>query len=182
MYDFTKFKNKIKEAEAWLSKEFGSIRTGRASPAILDTIKVDSYGALVPISQVGSISTEDPRTMRIIPWDLSQAKNIEKAIAVSNLGVSVTVDDKGLRVIFPALTEERRKEIVKIAKQKLEDGKVRVRSAREETIKEIEKKEKEGGVGEDDVKRFKTELQKMVDAANKSFDDLFAKKEKEIIS
>ncbi len=182
MYDFNKFKAKTKETEEWLKKEFSAIRTGRAAPVLLDSIKVESYGSLVPISQVGSVSIEDPRTLRIAPWDMSQAKAVEKAIIASNLGVGVSVDDKGLRVIFPELTSERREQFVKVAKEKLEQAKITLRGHREEVLKDIQAKEKAGGLGKDDVSRFKTELQKLVDSTNKILEELFAKKEKEVLS
>jgi ribosome recycling factor len=181
-YDFSKFKKGIAGAEEWLKKEFSGIRTGQASPAILDGVKVESYGALVQLSQVGSVSTEGPRTIRIVPWDLSQSKDVEKAISLANLGVSVVVDDKGLRINFPELTEERRKDIVKIAKEKLEDGKKRIRISRDEVMKDLKLKEKDGGMGEDEVRRNEKEIQKMVDEANKRLEELYSKKEKEILN
>ncbi len=181
-YDFSKFKKSIAGAEEWLKKEFSGIRTGQASPALLDGVKVDSYGAHVPLSQIGSVMTEGPRTIRITPWDISQAKDIEKAITLANLGVSVSVDDKGLRVNFPELTEERRKEIVKIAKERLEEGKKRVRVARDEVMKDLQAKEKAGGIGEDEVFRHQKEIQKFVDECNKKLEEFYSKKEKEILS
>ncbi len=181
-YDFSKFKKSITGTEDWLKKEFSGIRTGQASPALLDVVKVESYGAPVPLSQVGSIATEGPRTIRIAPWDASQVKEIEKAITLANLGVSVSVDDKGLRVNFPELTEERRKEIVKIAKERLEEGKKRIRIGRDEAMKDLQTKEKAGGIGEDEVFRHQKEIQKMVDEANKKLDEAYVKKEKEILN
>lgn len=182
MYDFNKFKTKSKETEEWLRRELSSIRTGRAAPVLLDAVKVESYGSLAPISQIGSVSIEDPRTLRIVPWDMSQAKAVEKAIVLANLGVSVSVDDKGLRVIFPELTSERREQFVKVAKEKLEQSKITLRGHREDVLKDIQAKEKAGGIGKDDVNRFKTELQKLVDATNKVLEEMFAKKEKEVLS
>lgn len=181
-YDFSKFKKSITTGDEWLKKEFSGIRTGQATPTILDSVKVDSYGAVVPVSQVGSITTEGARTLRITPWDMSQAKEVEKAITIANLGLSVVVDDKGLRVNFPELTEERRKEIVKLAKERLEEGKKRIRIARDEIMKDLQAKEKDGGMGKDEVFRLQKEIQKMVDEANKKLDELYAKKEKEILS
>jgi len=181
-YDFSKFKKVITGAEEWVKKEFQGIRTGQANPAILDGIQVESYGALVPISQIGSINTEGPRTLRVAPWDLTQSKEIEKAITVANLGVSVSVDDKGLRVNFPELTGETRKDIVKLAKERLEEGKKRIRMGRDDVMKDLQAKEKDGGLSKDDVFRHKNEVQKFVDEANKKFDELYAKKEKEILS
>ncbi|MEI6238072.1 MAG: ribosome recycling factor [bacterium] len=180
VYDFTKFKNKAKEIEEWLKKEFGNLRTNRATPTILDGVKVESYGAFLSLQEVANISTEDARCIRISPWDHSQTKGIEKAIVSANLGVSVTVDDKGVRVIFPELTGERRTEIVKMAKARLEEGKINVRKHRDEVMKDLQAKEKAGGYGKDDINRFKNDLQKLVDEVNKKLEDAFAKKEKEI--
>ncbi|MEY2664482.1 MAG: hypothetical protein RIT04_290 [Candidatus Parcubacteria bacterium] len=181
-YDFSKLKKSIGGAEEWLKKEFSGIRTGQASPALLDGVKVESYGAQLPISQVAGVTTEGPRTIRIVPWDVSQMKDIEKAITVANLGVSVGTDDKGLRVNFPELTSERRTVITKLAKEKLEEAKKQIRNHRDDFMKDLQAKEKEGGLGKDDVFRYKGDGQKMVDAANKALDDAFAKKEKEILS
>lgn len=180
-YDFTKFKKTLSGTEEWLKKEFTGIRTGQASPALLDGVKVESYGALVPISQTGSVATEGARTLRIVPWDTSMSKEIEKAITLANLGLSVSVDDKGLRVNFPELTAERRTQIVKLAKEKLEDGKKQVRSHRDEVMKDLKTKEKAGGMGEDEVRRLEKEAQKFVDEANKKLDEIYSKKEKEIV-
>ncbi len=181
-YDFSSFKKSILASEEWLKKEFSGIRTGQASPALLDGVKVESYGTPVPLSQIGSVMTEGARTIRITPWDVSQTKDIEKAITLANLGVSVSVDDKGLRVNFPELTEERRKEIVKIAKERMEEGKKRVRVARDEIMKDLQSKEKDGSLGKDDVFRHKNEAQKLVDEGNKKIEELYAKKEKEILN
>ncbi|MDB5259574.1 MAG: Frr, ribosome recycling factor [Candidatus Taylorbacteria bacterium] len=181
-YDFTKFKKGIAGAEEWLKKEFSGIRTGQASPAVLDGVKVESYGTVVPISQVAAVTTEGPRTIRIIPWDAGQVKDIEKAITIANLGLSVGVDDKGIRVNFPELTSERRTAILKIAKEKVEEGKKQVRSHRDDVMKELQTKEKDGSFGKDDVFRFKNEAQKIVDQANKNLDASFERKEKEILS
>ncbi|MEK9185097.1 MAG: ribosome recycling factor, partial [Patescibacteria group bacterium] len=166
--------------EEWLKKEFAGVRTGRANPSLLDGILVESYGSKVPINQVGNISVEDSRNIRISPWDMSVAKEIERAIGSANLGVAVALDDKGVRVSFPELTAERRGQIVKIAKEKLEQAKVSIRIQRDAVIKDIQAKEKEGGLGKYYVLLFKNELQKNVYGANKSFEELFSKKEKEI--
>jgi len=181
-YDFTKFKKAIAGAEEWIKKEFSGIRTGQASPVLLDGVKVDSFGALVPISQLGSITTEGPRTIRIVPWDASQAKEIEKSITLANLGVSVSVDDKGLRVNFPELTAERRTQIIKLAKEKLEEGKKQIRIHRDDVMKDLKAKEKDGGLGKDEVFRHEKEIQKIVDEANKKLEEQYSKKEKEIQS
>ena|SRR3989344_2465119 len=181
MFNFTPFKNKIKEVEEWLKKEESQIRTGRATPAILDGVKVESYGALLPVSQVGSINIEDQRSLRVTPWDMSQAKAVEKAIVAANLGVSVSADDKGVKIFFPELTSERRTLLVKLAKEKLEEARKSLRMERDHVWEEIQKKEKEGGMGEDEKFRLKNEMQKIVDETNKKFDEMHARKEKEII-
>lgn len=181
-YDFTKFKKSLSGTEEWLKKEFSNIRTGQASPALLDSVKVDSFGTLSPLVQLGSISTEGPRTLRIVLWDNSQTKEVEKAITLADLGVSVVVDDKGLRVNFPELTAERRVQIVKIAKEKLEEGKKQIRIHRDDVMKDLQAKEKAGGMGKDEVFRHQKEIQKMVDELNKKLEELYLKKDKEITS
>lgn len=181
-YDFSQLKKKIKDLEEWLKKEQSQIRTGRATPALLDGIMVEVYGAKSPLSQLGSMGTEDPRTLRVTLWDMSQLKSAEKAITAANLGVSVAVDDRGLRVSFPELTSERRTSIIKIVKEKLEQARVSVRKLRDEAWNDIQAKEKQGGMSEDDKFRFKEEMEKIVKEANKVFDDLTARKEKEIMA
>jgi ribosome recycling factor len=180
-YNFTEVKKQAKDTEEWLKKEFSSIRTGRATPAILDGIKVEVYGSDMPISQVANISVEDARMLRIVPWDGNVTKSIEKAILISDLGLSVTVDDKGLRVVFPDLTSDRRQNLVKVAKQKMEDAKIKIRGDREKVLKDIDKKEKEGGMSEDEKFRFKAELQKILEDSTKVLEEAFTKKEKEIL-
>lgn len=175
-YDFTQFKKKISDTEEWLGKEFASIRTGRATPTLLDGVKVDSYGSKVPVNQAANVATEDARTIRITPWDSSMIKVIEKAIEDAELGVSVVTDEKGLRIIFPELTVERRSQLGKIAKDKLEQARIAVRGARDEAQSEIKKAD----LPEDDAFRAKEDMQKLVDDANKTFDGLYEKKEKEL--
>lgn len=178
-YDFTKLKGGIKETEEWLGRELSGIRTGRATPVLLDGVKVEAYGALTPLSQVGSVSVEDARTLRIIPWDASLTKAIEKAITNAALGVGVATDDQGLRVTFPELTSERRAQLTKLAGQKTEEAKVGLRNHRTDAIKEIDALKKEG-MQEDQAKRDKEEVQKLVDAGNESLAALLKKKETEI--
>jgi ribosome recycling factor len=182
MYNFTPFQSRIGEIEEWLKKEFSLLRTGRATSAILDSITIESYGAHSPIAHVGSVSMEDARTLRIAPWDKSQVKAIEGAIQKANLGLSVSTDDNGLRVIFPELTSERRAQIIKLAKDKLEEARISLRKEREAVLSEYKQKEKDGEMSEDDVFKAKAELQKLVDSANASFEALAEKKEGEINS
>lgn len=179
-YDFSNFKTRMKDIEEWLKKELSLLRTGRATSAILDSITIDSYGSQSPIAHVGNISMEDARTLRIAPWDKSQVKAIEGAIQKANLGLSVTSDDGGLRVIFPELTGERRTQLVKLLKDKLEDARISMRKEREGLLTEWKKLEKDGDMSEDEHFKAKEELQKHVDEANKRFDALAAQKESEI--
>lgn len=181
-YDFKPFEKKIKDIEERLGKELGGVRTGRAGPAILDGIQVESYGTRMPISQVANISVEDARTLRIAPWDQSQAKEIEKAITLANLGLSVGADEKGVRVFFPELTAERRTQLSKLAKEKVEETRTSLRIARDEVWSDIQAQERDGTMPEDDKFRAKEEMQKRVDAANAHFDSALARKEKEISS
>lgn len=180
-YDFNPFKKQLAGTEEYLKKEFSQIRTGQATPAILDAVKVDVYGAPMGLKELASVTIEGARSLRILPWDKNQSKEIEKAIAAANLGLSVVVDDAGLRVMFPELTAERRTQIAKLAKDKLEDAKKQVRQHRDAVVKGLQAKEKEGGYGKDEIFRLKGEAQKFVDEANKKLDESYAKKEKEVI-
>ena len=179
-YDFTKLKNKIKETEDWMKKEYTAIRTGMASPQLLDGIQVESYGQRMPLNQVGSVSVADAKSLLVTPWDASQVKAVEKAITVADLGVSLKTDEKGVRVFFPELTSERRELLMKLAKEKQEQAKITLRGVRDEVVKDIDAKEKEGGMGEDEKFRFKAEMQKLVDGGNAAMEAVFVKKEKEI--
>lgn len=181
-YSFSGFKLKIKNVEEWLHKEFQGIRTGRATPVLLDSVHVEAYGAQMPLNQVGSIAIEDSRTLRVSPWDKSKIKDIEKAIQTSNLGLSVSVDDIGLRVSFPPLTEERRQGFVKIAKSTLEEARIFLRREREEVWNDIQKQEKDGKLSEDEKFRAKDEMQKLVDETNRNLENFFSRKEQEIMS
>ncbi len=178
-YDFSGLKKQIADTEQWLSHELAGVRTGRATPLLLDSVKVAAYGALTPLTQVGNISVEDARTLRVIPWDASLVKDIEKAITDANLGVGVSTDDQGLRVSFPELTAERRTQLVKLAGDKTEQAKVTLRGHRTEAVKEIEALKKEG-MSEDQAKRDKEELQKLIDAGNEALGKQLTRKEEEI--
>ena len=138
------------------------------------------YGSKMPINQVASVLGESARSLRITPWDKSAVKMIDSAIREANLGVSVSVDDQGLRVAFPELTDDRRQALAKLAKQKLEEARVRVRNEREKVHSDADRQEKEGSIGKDDVFRAKQDLQKMVDETNQKLEELYEKKTKEI--
>ncbi len=179
-YDFSKFKNDIGEVEQWLIKEFSTIRTGMASPALLDGVKVDSYGTMIPLSQVANIGVEDAKTLAVTPWDASQIKDVEKAIIDADLGVSVSVGGTTIRASFPDLTSERRDLLIKTAKEKLEKAKVSLRAEREKVWEDIQQKEKAGDIGEDEKFKLKDDMQKIVDDINEKLDKLFNKKEEQI--
>lgn len=163
-----------------MAKELSGVRTGRAAPAILDGVQIESYGTRVPLNNVANIAIEDARTLRIAPWDMSQAKEIEKAITVANLGVSVGTDERGVRVFFPELTGERRVALLKLAKERVEEARIALRTARDEVWSDIQKLEKDGLMPEDDKFRAKEDMQKRVDDANQKFNEALERKEKEI--
>jgi len=169
-------KLELKKIEEWLSKEYGQVHTGRATPMVLDSISIESYGSRMPIKNVAGVTIEDPKTLRIAPWDKNQIKEIESAIMASNLGLSVMSDSDGVRVIFPMLTTENRTKLVKILKEKLEDARISVRKARQAGIDSL------GDLSEDEVKRGKDEIQKYVDESNRNLEAIFAKKETEVMN
>ncbi|HBV01772.1 MAG TPA: ribosome recycling factor [Candidatus Taylorbacteria bacterium] len=181
-YSFSKLNERYKEVHDWLAKELASLRSGRAAPSVLDGVLVESYGSKMPIKHLATIALEDARTLRVSPFDAAVSKDIEKAIALTNLGLSVSLDDNGIRVHFPDLTSERRTALMKVAKEKLEAARINVRKARDETLKDIEEKVKQGGIGEDERFRLKKELEKMVESENKKLQEAFERKEKEISS
>lgn len=179
-FDFKTLDQSIQETEEWLVRELSSVRTGRATPAILDTIKPEVYGTRTPINQVAAVNIEDARTLRIVPWDKSLTKIIEAAIQNANLGVGVGSDDQGLRVTFPELTAERRTMLLKVANEKLEGARITLRGHRTDTLKALDAAEKEGGMGKDELARFKEEVQKKIDKGNEALEALFKKKETEV--
>jgi ribosome recycling factor len=179
-FNIKNFVSRGEEIVKWLEREFAGVRTGRATPALLDLVLVESYGTRVPIQQVGSVSVEDARTLRISVWDKNVIKSVEKAIMEADLGISVVSDGSGLRVIFPELTGERRVQLLKIAKSKLEEARVSLRGARDESIKEIDALQKAGEMSEDERFSIKEDMQKKVDAFNNTLSNLLDLKEKEI--
>jgi ribosome recycling factor len=181
-YNFAKFKEKLKSNEEWLKKELSSIRTGRATPVVLDNVQVDAYGSKLPVSKVANIGLEDARTLRVSPYDSEQIKPIEKAIVVANLGLGIAVDEKGLRITFPELTTERRTQYVKMAKEKMEESRIRMRSLRDDVWKEIQTMERDKKIGGDTKFRLKEEMEKYSEASQKALLAEFEKKEKEIQS
>ncbi len=179
-YNFGDLKQNVEVVKEWLGKEYLGIRTGRATPVLLDGILVESYGSKLPINQIATIGVEDARTLRISPWDASQVKEIEKAIVSANLGISVATDDLGSRVSFPELTAERRGVLIKLLKDKLEDARISLRSERDKVWGDIQKQERDGEISEDEKFNYKEEMQKIIDEAGKKLEALAAKKEEEI--
>lgn len=173
-------KTRLQGVHTWLQDQYAGIRTGQATPALLDTVKVENYGSLMPINQVGSVGAEDARTLRISTWDASVIPAVERALQEADLGVSVASDSSGVRVIFPELTSERREQLLKLAKQKLEDARISVKSARDDSKKEIDRQQKEGEISEDEKFSQMEVVQKEIDSANKKLEDLFTQKETEI--
>ncbi len=180
-YDFNNFKDALEEVKSWLEKELKTVRTGRATPAILDGIKAENYGVMTPLNQMANISVEDARTLRVLPFDLSSVKEMERAITDANLGLSIMVDEQGLRIVFPELTGERRQELVKMAKGKLEEARVSVRRERDEVWNDIQQKEQSGEITEDEKYSAKEEMERLVKEANEQLERMFEDKEKEIL-
>lgn len=180
-YQFTELEKEFAATEERLSREFSSLNTGRATPLVLDMVQVESYGSRMPIKNVASVSIEDPKTLRVAPWDSSLIKEIERSIQAANLGLSLATDESGLRVIFPQLTTESRQRLVKSMKERLEEARIAIRKSREAVWEDIQEKEKAGTMTEDDKFRGKEDLQRRVDAANKKLEDLFERKEKEVL-
>ncbi len=172
--------DRVTEVKDWLQKEYSGIRTGQAAPALLDSIKIESYGTLMQLQQVATVSVEDARTLRISPWDAGTIKAIEKSLSEADLGISVATDSSGLRAIFPELTGERRQQLIKLAKQKLEDARVSLRAARDEAVKAVEAAQKSGDISEDERFTQKEQIQKQVEAGNAALDLIFKQKEVEI--
>lgn len=161
--------------------ELKTIRAGRANASVLDKIAVEYYGTMTPIAQIGSISTPEPRMLVIQPWDQSVLGEIEKAINKSEIGIAPQNDGKVIRLNFPPLTEERRKELVKVVKKYSEEAKVGVRNVRRDSIDDYKKKQKAGEVTEDDMKGIEKDIQALTDKYIKEIDDITADKEKEIL-
>ncbi len=183
MQDFNKdFDVKMKKTIDVVAGDFASVRAGRANAAVLDKISVDYYGTATPIHQVASISSPDPRSLMIQPWDQSLLKVIEKAIQTSDLGINPQNDGKVIRLLFPQLTEERRKELTKQVRKYAEGGKVAVRNIRRDAMDKLKAAEKKGDMTEDDRKDCEKELQDLTDKYCKQLDDLCEKKEKELMA
>ncbi len=165
-----------------VKSDFASVRAGRANPGVLDKITVDYYGSPTPLNQVAAISTPDPRVLMIQPWDASILKAIEKAIQTSDLGINPQNDGRVIRLTFPQLTEERRKELSKQVRKYGENGKVAIRNIRRDAMDKYKALEKKGEMTEDDRKEYEKEIQDLTDKRCKEIDDLTAKKEAELMA
>ena len=164
-----------------MCKEFSEIRAGRANPAVLDKVKVDYYGAPTPVNQLAAVSVTEARTLTIQPWDVSVLRQIEKAIQTSEIGINPQNDGKIIRLIFPPLTEDRRKEIVKDVQKIAEETKIQIRNARRDTIEKLKAMKKAGELTEDDLKQGEKKTQDLTDKYIKNIDKLSADKQKEIL-
>ena len=182
MVDFKDYTRKMERTLEVLQEEFGAVRAGRANARVLDRISVEYYGSETPIGQVASISSPDPRTLVIQPWDNSLLRAIEKAIQQSDLGINPQNDGKVVRLTFPQLTEERRRDLAKQVKKYSEAGKVAVRNIRRDTMDKIKAMKKKAEITEDDVKDLEKDIQKLTDDYCKKIDVLAAEKEKELMS
>lgn len=179
--DFKEYTRKMEKTMEVLGSQFGSVRAGRANSQVLDRISVQYYGVDTPIGQVASISSPDPRTLVIQPWDGSLLKPIEKAIQTSDLGINPQNDGRIIRLVFPQLTEERRRDLTKQVKKYSEDAKVAVRNIRRDGMDAIKKAIKKSEITEDDQKKYEKDLQELTDKYIKKVDELCAKKEKELM-
>ena len=180
--EYKVYEEKMSKSIDSVSADFASVRAGRANASVLDRIMVDYYGSPTPIQQIASITSPDPRSLVIQPWDTSAVKLIKKAIETSDLGINPQDDGRSLRLAFPQLTEERRKELVNQIHKYGENGKVAIRNIRRDAMDYFKKMEKKSEITEDELKAAEKDLQKMTDDSCKKIDELLAKKEKELMA
>ena len=180
--EIVSYDEKMQKTIEVVKANFAAVRAGRANAGVLDRITVDYYGAPTPLNQVANIGSPDPRTLSIQPYDMSLLKAIEKAIQTSDLGINPQNDGRVIRLAFPQLTEERRKELTKQVRKYGEEGKVALRNIRRDAMDDIKKKTKKSELTEDDQKKLEKELQDLTDKRCKDIDDLTAKKEKELMA
>ena len=181
MAELKEFERKMERTLEVLASDFGTIRAGRANAQVLDRITVEYYGQPSPINQVGTVSSPDPRTLVIQPWDGSLLKAIEKAIQTSDLGINPQNDGRVIRLVFPQLTEERRKDLIKQVRKYAEDAKVAVRNIRRDAVDTVKKAQKKGEMTEDDQKKAEKDIQELTDKYIKKIDEMCAKKDKELM-
>lgn len=180
MSELKDYEEKMKRTLDFLAQQFATVRAGRANAGVLDQIQVDYYGSPTPIQQVASVSSPDPRTLMIQPWDGSILRDIERAILSSELGINPQNDGKVIRLVFPQLTEERRKELAKQVRKYGEESKVAVRNIRRDAMDKFKKQQKASEITEDDYKGLEKDMQKLTDDYIKKVDDMTDKKEKEL--
>ena len=180
--DYKVYSDKMKKSIEAVNADFASVRAGRANAAVLDRISVDYYGSPTPVQQIAAIASPDPRQLVITPWDATALKPIERAIQESDLGINPQNDGKSIRLNFPQLTEERRKELVKQIHKYSENGKVAIRNIRRDAMEAFKKKQKASEITEDDLKVAEKDLQKLTDDMCKEVDALLDKKEKELMA
>lgn len=178
--DTKEFQKELDAVIEWLKREFQTIRTGQAAPAVLDGVSVESYGSQMPIMQVANIGIEGPKSLLVSPYDKNQVKQIEKALVDAGLGLSIVGGDTGVRVIFPDLTAERRDMMVKLAKEKLEQARITARKERDAVWNSIQEQEKVGDISEDDKFTQKEQMENLVKKTNDALEELFKNKEAEI--
>ena len=180
--EYKVYEEKMQKSIDSVASDFAAVRAGRANASVLDRIMVDYYGSPTPIQQIAAIASPDPRALLITPWDATALKSIEKAIQNSDLGINPQNDGKSIRLNFPQLTEERRKELVKQIHKYSEGGKVAVRNIRRDALDHFKKMEKKSEITEDELKQAEKDLQKLTDESCKKIDELLAKKEKELMA
>lgn len=174
-------RDKMHKAVVHLREEFGTVRTGRATPALVDKIRVDYYGSEVPLQQLAGFSVPEPRVLVISPYDKNAIKAIEKALQSSDLGINPSNDGQIIRLTFPMLTQERRKELVKVVKHRAEESRVAVRNVRRQTRQELEALQKDGDISEDELERIEKELEKITHDVIAEIDQMLHHKEQELL-
>lgn len=179
--NLAKYRERMDKAVAALKEEFGTLRTGRANAHLLDQVHVEAYGSNMPISQVGSVSVPDPRSINVSVWDKGLVVSVEKAIRNAGLGLNPVVEGQNLRVPIPALTEERRRDLAKLAGKYAEQQRVAVRNVRRDAMDDLKRAEKAGTISQDEHKRMETDVQKITDEAVKRVDEALKTKEHEIM-
>ena len=180
--DYSKIKEKMEKSISVYNEKLSEVRAGRANPAILNKVKIDYYGTPTPINQVAGVSVPEARLIVIQPWDMSILKEIEKAILASDIGINPNNDGKVIRLAFPELTEERRKDLVKDIKKMAEEAKIAIRTIRRDGIEEAKQEQKNGDMTEDELKQAENEIQKLTDKSVEEIDKILENKEKEVMS
>jgi ribosome recycling factor len=178
---FDECRDKMRKAVTHLQQEFAGIRTGRATPGLVEKLKVDAYGSELPLQQLAGISVPEPRMLVISPYDKGSMKAIEKAIQASDLGINPSNDGQVVRLVFPALTEDRRKELVKLVKQRAEEGRVAVRNIRRQARHDLETLEKDGDLSKNDLDRAEKDLEKLTHGVIDDVDQMLEHKEQELL-